>query len=137
MHSLSSTLTSQVTDYLESKEALVGHGFSLGGNWDYDHGSFDCSLDEANKVWLRLPFNVTVGNLDGEAPQSDTQIQFGEPYVLKHVYNEGSDREAQPRALGSLVDQFSDPVDPDDQIESHWIDRAKIKLNEVEALYPA
>ncbi|RKP53985.1 hypothetical protein D7Z26_11385 [Cohnella endophytica] len=137
MHNLSSTLTTQVTDYLESKDALQGHGFTLGGNWDYDHGSFDCALDDANKVWLRLPFEVTVGNLDSEAPRSDTQIQFGEPYVLKHLYNEGEDHEAQPRALGAFMDQFSSPVDPDDEIESRWIEQAKRKLNEVEALYPA
>lgn len=137
MHALSSSLTSQVKDYIVSKNALSEHGFALGGNWDYDHGSFDCALDEANKVWLRLPFDVTVGNLDSESEPPDTQIQFGQPYVLKHVYNEGLDREAQPRGLGAMMDQFSDPVDADAEIESHWIQRARQKLEAVEAIYPA
>ncbi|RED63897.1 YugN family protein [Cohnella lupini] len=136
MHALPSTLTSQVQDYLNSKDALTEQGFTLGGNWDYDHGSFDCALDEAKKVWLRLPFDVTVGNLDIESPESDTKIQFGEPFVLKHVYNEGLDKEAQPRAVGALMDQFSDPVDPDDEIESNWIEQAKKKLSQVESIYP-
>jgi hypothetical protein len=137
MYAIPSSLTSQVQEYVIVKNALSEHGFALGGNWSYDHGSFDCALDEANKVWLRLPFDVTIGNLDSESQENDTKIRFGQPFVLKHVYNEGLDREAQPRALGAMMDQFSDPVDPDDEIESHWIDRAKEKLNTVESIYPA
>jgi hypothetical protein len=137
MYAILSSLTSQVQEYVIVKNALSEHGFALGGNWSYDHGSFDCALDEANKVWLRLPFDVTNGNLDSESQENDTKIRFGQPFVLKHVYNEGLDREAQPRALGAMMDQFSDPVDPDDEIESHWIDRAREKLNTVESIYPA
>jgi hypothetical protein len=137
MYAILSSLTSQVQEYVIVKNVLSEHGFALGGNWSYDHGSFDCALDEANKVWLRLPFDVTIGNLDSESQENDTKIRFGQPFVLKHVYNEGLDREAQPRALGAMMDQFSDPVDPDDEIESHWIDRAREKLKTVESIYPA
>jgi hypothetical protein len=136
MHAFPSSLTNQVQPFSRAREVLSGQGFSLGGNWDYDHGSFDCALDEANKVWLRLPFQVTVGSLDSEAFDDETHIQFGEPYALKHVYNEGSDHEAQPRGLGALVDQFQDPIDPDDEIESKWIDLAKQRLIQVESLFP-
>lgn len=136
MHAIPSLLTSQVKDYVTASNDLSEHGFGLGGNWEYDHGSFDCALDEANKVWLRLPFDVTIGNLDSEKQENNAKIQFGQPYVLKHIYNEGLDQEAQPRAIGGLMDQFSDPIDPDDEIESHWIDKAKQKLNTVEKIYP-
>lgn len=136
MHAIPSVLTSQVKDYVSASNDLSEHGFGLGGNWEYDHGSFDCALDEANKVWLRLPFDVTIGNLDSEKQENNAKIQFGQPYVLKHIYNEGLDQEAQPRAIGGLMDQFSDPIDPDDEIESHWIDKAKQKLNTVEKIYP-
>jgi hypothetical protein len=135
MHTIPSSLTSQVKDYVSARNDLSEHGFGLGGNWEYDHGSFDCALDEANKVWLRLPFDVTIGNLDSEKQENDAKIQFGQPYVLKHVYNEGLDQEAQPRAIGALMDQFSDPVDPDDEIESRWIDKARQKLNTVESIF--
>jgi len=135
MYTIPSSLTSQVHDFMESRNELMEHGFVLGGNWDYNHGSFDCVLDDNNKVWLRVPFDVTVGNLDGEASENDVQIQFGQPYVLKHIYNEGLDQEAQPRAVGALMDQFSDPVDPDAEIESHWIERAKRKLELAESIY--
>ncbi|OXS53845.1 hypothetical protein B1A99_28520 [Cohnella sp. CIP 111063] len=136
MHVLDSSLTSQVHDYGVSRTLLTERGFALGGNWDYDHGSFDCALDDANKVWLRLPFDVTAGTLDGEAEPMDTEIRFGQPYVLKHVYNEGLDGSARASTFGGLLNQFSDPVDPDDAIESSWIEKARRKLDEIEALYP-
>jgi hypothetical protein len=135
MFAIPSSLTSQVKNYVSASNDLAEYGFDLGGNWEYDHGSFDCVLDEANKVWLRLPFDVTIGHLDNEKQESNAKIQFGQPYVLKHVYNEGLDQEAQPRAIGALMDQFSDPIDPDDDIESHWIDKARQKLNVVESIF--
>lgn len=138
MQSIPSSLTSQEQEFVVVSNALSEHGFSLGGNWDYDRGSFDCALDgEAQKVWLRLPFDVTNGNLDSETQENDAKIRFGEPYVLKHIYNEGLDKEAQPGVFSAAFSQFSDPVDPDAKIESRWIDEAKRKLREVEAIYPA
>ncbi len=136
MRELDSSLTSQVHDYGVSRQLLSERGFTLGGNWDYDHGSFDCALDEANLVWLRLPFEVTAGRLDSEAEPMDTEIRFGCPYVLKHVYNEGLDDSARAGTVGGLINQFSAPVDPDDDIESAWVDKARRKLDEVEAIYP-
>jgi len=136
MHALSSSLTSQVHDFGISKTLLTDRGFSLGGSWDYDRGSFDCALDEENKVWLRLPFDVTSGSLDSEAEPMDTEIRYGQPYVLKHVYKEGLDPEARSGIIGAAFSQFSDPADPDDRIEDKWIDVARSKLDEVEKLYP-
>ncbi|MFD0675201.1 YugN family protein [Cohnella sp. GCM10027633] len=137
MQSLPSSLTSQEQEFVIVKNGLSEHGFALGGNWDYDHGSFDCALDDENKVWLRLPFDVTNGNLDSESPEIDAKIRFGEPYVLKHLYNEGIDKGAMPGVMSAAFNQFSDPVDPDASIESRWIERAKTKLRKVEAIYPA
>lgn len=135
MYAIPSSLTSQLQDYDQARSTLSTHGFGLGGNWDYEHGSFDCALDDANKVWLRLPFDVTIGNIDSESSENNATIRFGQPFVLKHVYNEGSDHEAQPRALGAMLDQFSDPIDPDDKIENHWIQLAAQKLKNAELLF--
>lgn len=137
MYSLSSRMTGQEQEFVPVRSALAERGFALGGSWDYGRGSFDCALDEANKVWLRLPFEVTIGNLDSETEENDAKIRFGEPYVLKHLYNEGLDAEAQPRTMGAMFDQFQDPVDPDAEIEPRWIDKARERLREVEAIYPA
>ncbi|MBB6633747.1 YugN family protein [Cohnella thailandensis] len=134
---LPSRLTSQVQEFVLVQNALAEKGFALGGSWDYDSGSFDCALDEDNKVWLRLPFQVTNGHIDSETEDNDAKIRFGEPYVLKHLYNEGLDSEAQPRTFGAAFDQFQDPVDSDAGIEPGWVDKAKERLKEVEQIYPA
>lgn len=137
MQSIPSPLTSQERDFAAVKRGLSDIGFALGGNWDYDRGSFDCALDESNKVWLRLPFDVTNGRLDSESEDAEATIRFGQPYVLKHLYNEGLDKEAQSGVFGALVNQFSDPVEADAEIESRWIDEAKSRLRRVEAIVPA
>ncbi|MEK8126974.1 YugN family protein [Paenibacillus filicis] len=106
--------------------------FALGGNWDYEHGCFDRYLDEGHKVWLRIPFEVTHGLLEGEHGGTGTVIQLGSPFVLKHLYNEGLDAEAQIRVVGALIDQFQEPVDKDAPVEDKWIDQARSLLQEVE-----
>ncbi|MBD2845756.1 hypothetical protein IDH44_11190 [Paenibacillus sp. IB182496] len=133
---LSSKLESREQEFSEVKQMLERHRFALGGSWDYKNGSFDRPLDEAQKVWLRLPFAVTNGNLDGEASENDAKIQFYQPFVLRHLYNEGVDGEAQPRVLGSLIDQFQSPVDPDASVSAHWVAQAEQTLREVENLFP-
>ena len=137
MQTIPSTLTSREQEFDWFRSAAAERGFVLGGGWDYDRGSFDCALDEEKKVWLRIPFEVTKGHLDSESDDTDAKIRFGQPYVLKHVYREGPDPSARLRLLGALADQFADPEDPDDAIEPHWVDEAKRKLREIEAICPA
>jgi hypothetical protein len=129
---LPSELENREEDFGKIQATLVRHQFSLGGNWEYDHGSFDRFLDEGHKVWLRLPFKVTRGHLDGETVNEDTFIRMGTPFVLKHIYNEGLDGEAQVRTLGGMVDQFQEPVDNDADIEQKWVDQANLVLKDVE-----
>lgn len=117
----------QVRQYLNTKE------FSLGGNWDYDHGYFDRYLDEAHKVWLRIPFQVTHGVLDGDNESTTAVIEIGSPFVLKHVYNEGMDKNAQAGFVTSLVNQFQDPLDKNAPVEDKWVSQAKTLLKEVES----
>jgi hypothetical protein len=120
----------QVRNYLHDFE------FSLGGGWDYDHGYFDKNLDEANKVWLRIPFEVTHGALDGDTDATDAIIHLGTPFVLKHIYNEGLDMEAKVKTYGAVFDQFQEPVDKDAPVEEKWVDKAKDVLHQVEESLP-
>lgn len=137
MFPLTSSLTSQVQEFDTFRGTAADFGFSLGGGWEFDRGSFDCALDEANKVWLRLPFRTTIGNIDSEAEETDAKIRFDEPYVLKHVYNEGLDGEARAGAMGAVLNQFSDPVEADAAVEPMWIDKARAKLRQIERIFPA
>ncbi|GGG75388.1 YugN family protein [Paenibacillus radicis (ex Gao et al. 2016)] len=134
MMPLSSTLEGYQNRYTEARSQLEEEQFSLGGNWDYTSGSFDRALDDANKVWLRLPFQVISGSIDDSSQDTDAVIRLGTPYVLKHLYNEGNDPEAKAHLVGALFDQFQTPVDPDANIEPKWIDRAKEVLSEAERI---
>jgi len=119
-------------EYAAGKRELERLGFVIGGNWDYDHGSFDRPLDDRRQVWVRLPFGVVSGRLDAEAPEQDTKIRFGTPYVLRHVYEEGLDEDAVPFGSGGVFDQFRDPADPDAEVAPHWREMAEIVLRQAE-----
>jgi hypothetical protein len=106
--------------------------FTLGGNWDYEHGYFDRFLDEAHMVWLRIPFQVTSGTMDGDSDASDAIVKLGTPFVLKHIYNDGLDPEAVPNVYGGLINQFQEPIEKDADIEAHWVEQAKHILQAVE-----
>ncbi|WP_159882613.1 YugN family protein [Paenibacillus puerhi] len=129
---LDSKLMGVEETYNKAMDVLQGLEFSLGGNWDYEHGCFDRSLDEGQKVWLRMPFEVTHGRLEGEHGGTGTVIRLGSPFVLKHLYNEGLDKEAQVRIVGAMLDQFQEPVDKDAPVEDKWVEQAKKLLKEVE-----
>jgi hypothetical protein len=132
MKPLESPLEHKKAAYNEMRETLGGFGFSLGGNWEYDHGYFDRPLDEAHKVWLRIPFQVERGSADLENEDTDATVEVGKPFVLKHVYNEGLDPEAEAETYGAMLDQFQAPTDADAGVESEWIAKGAEVLREVE-----
>lgn len=133
MKPIQSALDNRLYAYDQVWEQLGRQRFTLGGNWDYDKGCFDRALDDKNQVWLRLPFTVAVGILEGpEIAHPGMQIQLGTPFVLNHLYQEGNDDEAVPRTLGALVDQFQKPADPDASVDDVWVDKARAIWREVE-----
>lgn len=134
MIALESKLTDMEIDYAELKEALERQWFTLGGNWEYEAGSFDRRLDgEKQTVWLRIPFEVVHGRLDPDAPQPGTRVRIGRPFVLRHLYQEGDDHAAHFYTLGALFNQFQTPEDPDADVPSAYVDDAKHLLQEAEA----
>jgi hypothetical protein len=132
---LESALTNQEEAFGQVSNYLNKFDFTLGGNWEYDHGYFDRYLDEAHKVWLRIPFEVTHGVLDVDPAASDAIICMGTPFVLKHIYNDGLDNEARIHTYGGLVDQFQEPIDKDAPIEDDWVAKAQEMLDKVEATF--
>lgn len=133
---ISSELEGQEKKFTEMHALLAEHRFALGGSWDYHSGSFDRPLDEKHEVWLRIPFQVTDGNIDSEMSENNARIRFGTPYLLRHLYREGNDPEASLRVFGALFDQFQSPADPDAEMDSRWIDEGKSLLSRIEAVIP-
>lgn len=136
MFPISSSIENQELPYNTAKDYLDQYQFSLGGNWDYQEGCFDRYLDEAHKVWLRLPFEVTRGELTGDTAPAEATIRMGKPFVLKHVYNEGIDGEGSPKIVMAMFDQFQTPVDKNAEIESKWTELAQGYLKQVEQQFP-
>jgi hypothetical protein len=132
MIAITSKLENHVEEFVNLNDYLGKFEFTLGGNWDYDHGYFDRYLDEAHQVWLRIPFQVTSGTMDGITDDSDAVVKLGTPFVLNHIYNEGLDPEAVPNVYGSLINQFQEPLDKDATVETHWVKQAEHILQEIE-----
>ncbi|MCD1260971.1 hypothetical protein B5M42_019395 [Paenibacillus athensensis] len=132
MQILSSKLDQIQESFDSVRDKLHEHEFALGGGWEYDHGYFDKYLDEAHKVWLRIPFEVVDGRIEGDTASTDALVKLGTPFVLKHIYNEGLDVEAEAETMGAMLDQFQTPLDPDAAIEDKWVKEAKDVLQEVE-----
>lgn len=118
---------------LEGKKAYFGEvadpfsaeGFELGGNWEYDQGSFDKILfrEGAETIYLRLPFRVLSGVLD----QHDAYLQFEGPLIMKHVVNDGIDHDGHSILSSTGLNQFQKPADPDGDIpnEEKWKEKGE------------
>ncbi|MCY9692763.1 YugN family protein [Paenibacillus alginolyticus] len=132
MKTLSSSLEQVQESFDSVREHLHEFDFALGGNWDYDHGYFDHYLDEEHLVWLRIPFQVITGRIDGDSESTDAIVEMGTPFVLKHVYNEGLSQDAEAETYGAMIDQFQTPLDPDAKIEDKWVKEAAGLLHKVE-----
>jgi hypothetical protein len=124
-------LENKQDSFEQFRSRLQPQGFSVGGNWDYDHGYFDRAMNERQTVYLRIPFQVTKGEFDGESTNPNTVVQLGTPFVLKHLYEDNLDNNADTGLLSAMVDQFQDPVDKDASVEAQWVEKAKEVLQRI------
>ncbi len=132
MYSLHSSLSGRKLDFASCRECLKVLGFTLNAEWDYDHGYFDCSLEETLQVFVRIPFRSKNGKLDREQDGVVLLIELGKPFVLVHRYQDKNDPTARVKLLGALIDQFQDPIEADADVEQQWIDKAKPLIRQVE-----
>lgn len=134
MQQIESSLKGKEGVYGEIRDILEPEGFSL-ANWNYQQGYLDRKLDDKGMVYLRLPIRVEEGMLDN----TDALLQFGTPFVLKHVYQTGTEENVGyylgPNA-SALVNQFQEPVDKDAPVEEEWIHTATQVVREVEKRFP-
>ncbi|MDA7028083.1 YugN-like family protein [Bacillus sp. CLL-7-23] len=104
-------------------------GYSLNGGWEYDHGFFDYKIDDtAGYLYLRLPFTVEEGQLDSE----NAIVKLGQPFLLRHVYQEGLDDHVVQGNVRAAFDQFAEPEDKDAAIPNLYIELGHSCVKELE-----
>ncbi len=92
MIEIPSQLEGRQFDLYKLEQKLKPVGYSIGGSWDYDHGSFDYKIsDDGGYQFLRLPFTAVDGQLDAR----NCTVELGRPFLLNHVYQEELDDHAQ------------------------------------------
>ncbi|MFJ5716892.1 YugN family protein [Neobacillus sp. NPDC093127] len=114
---------------IEGKRAYFGAvrdifhsmGCSFCSNFDYDQGKFDALLyrDGGESIYLRVPIYV----LDGALDHTNALIEFGTPFVIKHVVNIGLDHDENSFVTATTgLEQFQPPLDKDGYIydKSRW-----------------
>lgn len=132
MQQIASELENKQFDLYKLELKLKPLGYSIGGGWDYDHGTFDYKLDDEDGgyLFLRLPFTPIGGQLDSP----NCKVELGKPFLLSHKYQEGLDDHADTGTFSGTFNQFSEPVDEDADIPEKYIDDGKRLVAELESV---
>jgi hypothetical protein len=130
----------QIQSDIEGKRAYFGaardifksYGCSFCSNFEYDQGKFDALLwrEGGESIFLRIPIYV----LEGELDHSKALIEFGTPFVIKHVVNIGLDHDENSFLTATTgLDQFQTPLDKDGYIydKSRWAKAGREAIEQV------
>jgi hypothetical protein len=120
MLTISSEIEGKTIQYGVIKRSFWREGFGICGNWGYDGGFLDTILSRqgGETVYLRIPMVV----LEGELDRADALVQFGTPFVVKHVVNEGLSEDIGILDASGVFSQFQEPLDRDGNLkgEKKW-----------------
>lgn len=118
MISIDSKLEGKHFELNNLEHKLKSLGFTIGGNWDYDHGFFDYLLnDKVGYQYLRIPFQA----IDGELDSRNCKVKIGNPLLLSHKYQLGLDDHVDNGNLTAPFNQFSEPVDSDASFPEEFV----------------
>jgi hypothetical protein len=113
------------------EQLLKPKGFHIGGNWDYDHGSFDFKInDEEGYQFLRIPFTAVDGQLDSRG----VTVKLGRPFLMNHLYQSGLDDNAASGNLAASFNQFSEPQEKDAEFPEKYIQFGEQLVRDIESL---
>lgn len=126
---IESTITGKQYKLQYLEEKLKPKGYVIGGNWEYDRGSFDYKLSDENEryLYLRVPFVAVKGALD----ERGTEVELQQPYLLAHQYESGIDEHADH---AGMLNQFQSPEDKDAHFPEEWIDKGVELVRELEQI---
>ncbi|RDI36663.1 YugN-like family protein [Falsibacillus pallidus] len=129
MIELESRIEGQHYQLYKLEQLLKPLGYTIGGNWEYDHGCFDYKIDdEVGYQFLRLPFTSVDGQLDARG----ATVKLGKPYLLSHKYQRGLDDNANIFNVSASFNQFQEPVDKDASFPEEYISVGKELVKELE-----
>lgn len=118
-------------DLYKLEQLLKPLGYSLGGNWDYDHGAFDYKIaDQDGYQFLRLPFKAVDGQLDARS----CTVELGRPLLLSHLYQDGLDDHAHSDNSSATFNQFQEPIDKDASFPEKFRGEGKTLVQELEMM---
>ncbi|MGG0655884.1 YugN family protein [Rummeliibacillus pycnus] len=120
------------TEFGYIRDIFEPFGCSFCSNFEYHEGKFDSILyrKDGETIYLRIPFKV----IDGELDHYSAYIQFGRPYVIKHVVNLGLDYDENSlMTVSAGLSQFQDPLDKDGEIrdKSRWVKAGEEKIEHI------
>ncbi len=119
----------KTTTFGHAQDVLKKYDCDLGGHWEYYAGCFDSILwrEGGETIYLRMPFHVLSGALD----QQSAEIEFEQPFVIKHVVNIGLDRDESSLLTVAGFSQFQEALDKDGHIKnkSKWEEAGEEMVN--------
>jgi hypothetical protein len=129
MITISSQLENMEFKLIDLENQLKPLGYSIGGNWDYEHGFFDYQLDnDVGYQFIRLPFEAISGSVGSDG----CRVKLGKPFLLSHKYQRGLDDHAETGTFSGTLNQFSEPQDPDASIPDKYIPIGQQLVRELE-----
>lgn len=129
MIEISSELEGKTYSLFDLETKLKPKGYVIGGNWDYDHGSFDFQIDNNEGYqFLRIPFQAVNGSLD----QDGVTVKIQRPFLLSHKYEDDTDDEATIGNFSASFNQFAEPENPDAEFPENYISYGKTLVHEIE-----
>ena len=129
MIEITSELEGKTFSLFDLETKLKPKGYVIGGNWDYDHGSFDFQIDNSDGYqFLRIPFQAIDGSLD----QDGVTVKIQRPFLLSHQYENDTDDEGIAGNFSASFNQFSSPENPDANFPQNYISYGKSLVHELE-----
>jgi len=131
MHELHSKIEGMQFDLYKLEQKLKPIGYTIGGNWDYDHGAFDYKInDEGSYQFVRVPFT----SVDGQLDSRNCTVELGRPFILSHVYQGELDDHADTGTFSGTLNQFSEPIEKDSDIPGQAVDAGKRIVERLETV---
>ncbi|WP_050616203.1 YugN-like family protein [Bacillus testis] len=125
-------LTGKTFALASLETCLRALGYTLGGNWEYDHGYFDYKIaDLPGYTFLRLPIYAYQCDLD----EKGASVRLGTPFILAHQYQPGIDGSySKPSTLTAVFNQFAEPIEKDATVQDEYVILGKALVQELERL---